>query len=250
MIVLLGGCAILGPDFVKPAAPVANDWLESDPRLKRDAVELRTLSKIFEDPVLDRLIDAAQAQNLSLKLAGLRILEVRAALGIALRQRYLQVQQAGGEATFERSSKNQVNAAGADSSAGTFDVGFDAAWKLDLWRRFQRGVESADASLLASVAGDQVVLVSLTAEVANAYLTVRTFEERIASEGGKCCHSAPRSGTGGDVTSNLFTLVQVSRRRLVGPRRTTGRASTDPRGDAEAYRLGRFAGTMGTRWPR
>ncbi|MDJ0740534.1 MAG: efflux transporter outer membrane subunit [Gammaproteobacteria bacterium] len=180
LIVPLGGCAKLGPDFTKPPAPVAKDWLESDPRLKRDAAELRTWWKLFEDPVLDRLIDAAQAQNLPLQIAGLRILEARAGLGIALGQRYPQVQQVGGGAIFERSSDNQVNTAGTDSSAWTYDVGFDAAWELDLWGRFQRGIESADASLLASVADYQDVLVSLTAEVANAYLTVRTFEERIA----------------------------------------------------------------------
>ncbi len=181
LIGLLGGCAKLGPDFVRPQAPVTENWVEADPRFKRDTgAELRRWWTLFQDPALDRLIEAAQAQNLSLQIAGLRILEARAALGIAVGRRYPQTQQVGSGAVYERLSENQTNTLGSDVAAWTYDLGFDTAWELDLWGRFGRAIESADASLLASVADYQDVLVSLTAEVANVYLQVRTFEERIA----------------------------------------------------------------------
>ena len=50
---------------------------------------------------------------------------------------------------------------------------------MDFWGRFRRGVESEEANYLASIAGYDNALVTLTAEVARAYVLIRTFEERI-----------------------------------------------------------------------
>src|SRR6185295_16140908 len=63
---------------------------------------------------------------------------------------------------------------------GNWQAGFDAIWELDLWGKFRRGVESADADLLASVASYDDVLVSLIAEVAATYVRLRVLDERIA----------------------------------------------------------------------
>ena len=52
-------------------------------------------------------------------------------------------------------------------------------WELDFWGKFRRGVESADANLLANIASYDDVLVTLTAEVARNYVLIRTLEERI-----------------------------------------------------------------------
>jgi NodT family efflux transporter outer membrane factor (OMF) lipoprotein len=51
---------------------------------------------------------------------------------------------------------------------------------LDFWGRFRRGIESADAQLLASVAAYDDALVSLVAEVALNYISLRTLEEQLA----------------------------------------------------------------------
>ena len=52
-------------------------------------------------------------------------------------------------------------------------------WELDFWGRFRRAIASADASLDASVAGYDDVLVTLLGDVATNYVTVRTAQERI-----------------------------------------------------------------------
>ena len=59
-------------------------------------------------------------------------------------------------------------------------TGFDAAWELDIWGRIRRGIESADANLDAQVANYDDILVMIQAEVASAYLQLRTTEERLA----------------------------------------------------------------------
>ena len=54
-----------------------------------------------------------------------------------------------------------------------------AAWELDFWGKFRRGVESADAVYLASIATYDDVLVTLLADVAATYIGIRTTEQQI-----------------------------------------------------------------------
>ena len=114
-----------------------------------------------------------------MQIAGLRVLEARAELGIAVGNLYPQEQQARGGATYNTLSEAGVDSAEGDLNYWDFDTGFDAAWELDFWGKFRRGIEAADAELLASIASYDDVLVSLIAEVANTYIVIRTFEERI-----------------------------------------------------------------------
>lgn len=182
LAVLGSGCTKLGPDFVRPEPKVQQEWLEvARPEFKPEApADDGRWWRVFGDPVLDRLIEMAYKQNLSLEAAGVRILEARAQLGVAVGRLYPQQQQATANVTYINSSRNVANTAGGDLSFWNYDVGFTAAWELDFWGRFARGIESADASLLASVAQYDDLLVSLSAQVAAAYITLRTFEERIA----------------------------------------------------------------------
>jgi NodT family efflux transporter outer membrane factor (OMF) lipoprotein len=136
---------------------------------------------VFNNPVLDQLIETAHQQNLPLQIAGLRILEARAQLGIARGNQYPQVQQAVGSATANELSENSPNfSSSIDDDFANYQAGFDAAWELDFWGRFRRGIEAADANLSATVADYDNALVSLTAEVARVYVTIRTLEERLA----------------------------------------------------------------------
>ena len=61
-----------------------------------------------------------------------------------------------------------------------YDLGFNLSWEADVWGRFKRQIESASATLDASVAGYDGVLVSLIAEVAQNYLLILTTQQRLA----------------------------------------------------------------------
>ena len=70
----LAGCAV-GPDFVAPAAPVADQYLEAHNRsIGTGKQEYRDWWKVFHDPALDRLVEIAYDQNLTLLSAGTRVL--------------------------------------------------------------------------------------------------------------------------------------------------------------------------------
>ncbi len=177
---LLGGCTTLGPDFMAPEASVTDKWMEAGGgEIKAEAVDYGDWWTLFNDPTLDSLVQRAYDQNLDLQVAGLRILQARAQLGIAVGLQYPQSQTVGGVATMNQISENGPNQANVDRFFYNYQTGFDASWELDVWGRFRRGVESAEANLISQVANYDNVLVTLTAEVARAYVNIRTFEERI-----------------------------------------------------------------------
>jgi NodT family efflux transporter outer membrane factor (OMF) lipoprotein len=177
----LSGCVKVGPDFVRPDSSVSSDWLEAgDKRISNQAADYRSWWRAFNDPVLDRLIDTAYRQNLSLRIAGVRVLEARAQLGVSIGSLYPQTQRAFGSYYFERVSEAGLfSGSFANPKYQQAEVGLTAAWEMDFWGKFRRGIQSADASWVATVADYDNALVSLTADVANSYVTIRTLEKRI-----------------------------------------------------------------------
>ncbi len=176
----IGGCTV-GPDFTTPKAAVNKDWCEKgDPQFAANAAVNNRWWKGFNDPALDKLVQLAHQNNLSLQTAGLRILEARARLGIAIGLQYPQTQELFGSATGVGLSKHAPNNAIARRNFYDYQAGFDASWELDFWGKYRRGVEAERAELTASVADYDDALVSLTAEVARTYVSIRTFEVLLA----------------------------------------------------------------------
>ena len=181
LTILFSGCTMVGPDYVKPTAQEPKQWLESsDPKIESKEGDFKDWWIVFSDPVLNELIQAAYQQNLPLQIAGLRIYEARAQLGIAFGFQYPQTQQALGSAQTNQISKNAPNVVQADRYYSTLDIGLDAAWELDVWGKFRRAVQTGVASLEASIADYDDILVSLTSEVASTFIRLRTSEERRA----------------------------------------------------------------------
>jgi len=180
MTLIFSGCMKVGPDFTPPPAPVAESWMEpDDQQLTAKSDPHAEWWTVFNDPILNKLVEDAYQQNLTLQIAGLRILEARAQLGIATGNLYPQQQQLAGGAAAVGGSRNAANTAGGDLHYKDLNSSVDAAWELDFWGKFRRGVEAADAQFLAATADYEDVMVTLTAEVARAYILVRTNEERI-----------------------------------------------------------------------
>ena len=86
-------CAPLGPDFAKPNAPHITQWPD-DYRAEFDYSPQTRVEwwHVLDDPVLDNLVSLAHDQNNNLTIAGLRVLEARAILGIAVGNQYPQSQ--------------------------------------------------------------------------------------------------------------------------------------------------------------
>jgi NodT family efflux transporter outer membrane factor (OMF) lipoprotein len=178
---LLGSGCVVGPDFVPPQPSVADRWHEATAEGTTDEpVDYGAWWKGFDDQVLNRLVETAYRENLTLQVAAIRVLEARARLGVVRGLRGPQQQELAGQSVRVELSDNAPNAALLDRSFWSHQLGFDAAWELDFWGRYRRGVEAAGAGYLATIAGYEAALVTVTAELARAYVLLRTFEERLA----------------------------------------------------------------------
>jgi NodT family efflux transporter outer membrane factor (OMF) lipoprotein len=177
----LTGCMRLGPDFQTQREPWVEHW--SSPALalateSRSQPDFRQWWQVFADPTLEGLMAEADAQNASLQVAGLRVMEARAQLGIAQSGRYPQVQVASADILY-RDRKVNTPEAPQTSSFWQYSAGFDIGWEVDFWGRFSRAIESADAAWLAAQANRQDALVLLHAQMAQSYFTLRTAEARL-----------------------------------------------------------------------
>jgi NodT family efflux transporter outer membrane factor (OMF) lipoprotein len=182
LALLVAACAV-GPDFVPQPAPIANTFIGANSRSVKSASEnYRDWWKSFRDPTLNQLIHIAYNQNLTLLSAGTRVLQARAVLGVAIGSFYPQVQQGTGSLIYNRTSA-ATPLAGPNATPSLFwtdSLALQAAWELDFWGKFRRGVESADGAYLASIASYDDVLVTLLGDVAATYVGIRTTEQLIA----------------------------------------------------------------------
>ncbi|MCX7353542.1 MAG: hypothetical protein NTY59_01680 [Alphaproteobacteria bacterium] len=104
-------CFKVGPDFETPEAKVSSQWTENeDSALPETPFKSDKWWEALGDPALNRLIDEAYKSNYSLQIAGVRVLEARAQLGVAIGQSYPQQQALTGDYTAARQSPNSSTA--------------------------------------------------------------------------------------------------------------------------------------------
>jgi NodT family efflux transporter outer membrane factor (OMF) lipoprotein len=203
---LITRCVSVGPDYARPATHTPDAWSsELPPGLTTGDLEPQQIARWWRslnDPALSRLIEAAVAGNKSLQQTAQRVVAARANRGLAYSAFFPNV-GAQGSATGAATNRGTDSVAtGANYSATdpttaliqesltedepdlrrttTYSAGFDASWELDLFGKTRRSVEAADADLAATRAEYRDGLVSLAAEVALAYIELRTFERRLS----------------------------------------------------------------------
>ena len=174
----LTGC-LVGPNYKKPVLKVNNTWGVTGPQISAQPPSDSAWWKTFNDPTLEQLIQLAYSQNLTLQVAGLRIMEARAALGIAVGNQYPQ-NEVSASVSRVGLSNNTVNRP-PDFTRDYWNqqVSFDASWEADFWGKYRRAVKEQKAVYVSSIDDYQNALVSLCAEVARTYVAIRTFEELI-----------------------------------------------------------------------
>ena len=176
----LGGCAPVGPDYAPPqpqAPPAWHTTLDDGLRVgDPDPAGLAAWWSTLKDPVLSGLIKAAITGNLDLKQAQARVREARAQRGISQAD-LLPTLDASGTVGRQRTS---LNTGGTGKETDLYSAGFDAGWEIDIFGGLRRSVEAAQADLEASQADLRDVLVTLTAEVARDYVEARTYQTRLA----------------------------------------------------------------------
>ncbi len=209
------GCTV-GPNFKTPNANGPESWFVGRPApvpVRSEPVAAPVDPNwwsLFHDPQLTALEDRVAAENLDVRLATIRLAELRAQRGVVAAAQFPTL---GGNASYEREKASnkgvfgllgssaagapgtEASGAGGTTGAGgilgtnlaPFDLyqyGLDASWELDLWGKVRRSVESADASIDASAEARRDTLLSSLAEVARDYIDLRgaQLREKIAED--------------------------------------------------------------------
>jgi outer membrane protein, multidrug efflux system len=201
----LCGCAV-GPDYRRPqvATPPAYAEAASTQRtaLSSGDADISAWWTQFEDPILNRLIERALVDSLTLEAAASRIREARLEEVQTAAAGYPSV-SATGSALAYRSNRDSSGGAGLTlpSHLDLYSAGFDATWEVDLFGATRRAVEQARANTEASLWARRDGEVSITAEIANDYLTLRSLQARIAVATAALARQ-----------KDLFELIQARRR--------------------------------------
>ncbi|MBV7436151.1 efflux transporter outer membrane subunit [Aeromonas sp. sif2416] len=174
---LLSACTVLGPDYQPPQVKEMAGWQSASESQFKDsprAADYHRWWTQLNDPVLSALVEEALVKNPDVRIAGLRILEAQAQLGIAESLLGPQATVASGEWLQAGQTRN-----GHSTSGSSYGAAFNLGWELDFWGKFQRGVEAADANYFATLAQYDDIQVLMIAQVAQLYVSIRTVEARL-----------------------------------------------------------------------
>ncbi len=188
-VALLVGCAV-GPNYRRPTALPANpmpaafgdtaitnagDWKTAEPSAH---LPRGNWWELYDDPELNRLEGLAATNNQQIAVALANFDQAHAAVQVARADFFPQISSPS-SAPRQRTS---VNASPTSAASGqritynSFQVVADASWELDLWGRIRRQVEGARATFTASADDLESAKLSVQAEVAIDYFTLRALD--------------------------------------------------------------------------
>ncbi|MEP7070346.1 MAG: efflux transporter outer membrane subunit, partial [Usitatibacter sp.] len=168
----LAGCTV-GPGYARPDLDLPKDYGAAQGSVPAP----ERWWSVFNDPVLDRMVDEALAANRDLRAAAERIDQSRAQL---VATRADQRPSAGVEATRSRTRASSLGSVPLQREAITTDnrLVLRFSWEIDFWGKYRRATEAARADLLASEAGRDAVRASLIADVARGYFALQALDRR------------------------------------------------------------------------
>ncbi|MBB3860322.1 NodT family efflux transporter outer membrane factor (OMF) lipoprotein [Novosphingobium hassiacum] len=172
---LLSGCTTVGPDYAgapqsAPQAVVRGGFLRGG-----DALVQAPAARWWEslnDAVLNQLVEAALADSPTLAAANARVAQSRASLA-ANKTAVLPTLGTSFSAPYINVPGNIVGNGSGRDEINAYNLGFDAGWEIDLFGGTRRKVEAASARAEAAEAGVADARVTLSAEIARAYVGLR-----------------------------------------------------------------------------
>jgi NodT family efflux transporter outer membrane factor (OMF) lipoprotein len=167
----LGGCASPTPRSAVPVVEVPAAWSVADVSLPGGTSSLAEWWSRFDDPLLATLIAQAMQSNPSVNKAKAALQQARALHDVSAAALWPTV---GVSASAGRSKS------GHNGAVNSFTAGLDASWELDVFGVNRNALEVSEATAQASAATLGDMQVSIAAEVALDYITLRGAQARLA----------------------------------------------------------------------
>ncbi len=178
LLIVFAACKV-GPDYESPQMSLPDQW-SGDLGAQGNIADLADWWTRLGDPALEELIHRGAVQNLDVRTALARIDEARARYGITRADLFPTVDANGG-ASWTRISKNAPGIGGLGGNTfDQYDLGIGVGWEPDVFGRVRRSIEAAGAAYQATVEDMRAVRMSLAAEIATAYVNLRSLQERTA----------------------------------------------------------------------
>jgi NodT family efflux transporter outer membrane factor (OMF) lipoprotein len=176
----LTACAV-GPNYVAATPPPTAEapFAGAVPTAAAvtTAAPLDDWWQLYDDPVLNGLVQDALTANTDVRVAVARIERARAQLRGSRSDR---LPQTGIDAsgTYGRVSESQI-LPGNDRQGRVVDGEFTVSYELDLFGRVKRGIEAARADLAASQEDADAVRVTVVADTVRAYVDATSAAQQL-----------------------------------------------------------------------
>ena len=177
------GCAV-GPNYRAPATPpsAAGAFVSTAPSSAQTTAAPADWWRLYDDPVLDRLVREALLENDDLKVAQANLADAQALVSQARAGLFPTTDVSAG-ATYGRSATADSLASLTNTKAQAswfYSTGFSAAYQIDLFGQIRRSIQAAQANAEAQQAAENAVRVTVAAETAAAYANVCGYAEQAA----------------------------------------------------------------------
>ncbi len=182
---LLAGCAVVGPDYQRPAVDLPTTYSAGSEAGAAAAIDAAWW-KLYGDPALDRLVASAIERNADIQLAVARIEEADANLreaGAAFLPEIV-LGTTGSVPTGSRARSSTTTAvpipAGIPVLRNNLRLTASTSFELDFWGRLRRTLEAVRAQALGTRFAKDVVTLSLAGLTSQAYFSLRSLDTQIS----------------------------------------------------------------------
>ncbi|SAL76959.1 RND efflux system outer membrane lipoprotein [Caballeronia terrestris] len=186
LVCALAACITVGPDYKLPPdaainAPLANAPLDGagNKVVAQQQAVPPIWWRLYDDPVLDSLVQQAMQSNTDLRVAAANLARSREALGVAEAQ--------GGFSGSASAAVKRAQESGEQflifeklPVANEGDIGISVAYEIDLFGTLRRGVEAAEADHEAVQAAADLARITVVADVVRAYVENCSAAEELA----------------------------------------------------------------------
>jgi len=171
-LLVSGGCMKRGSNYQRPEIDFQMPAsYQHAPREKAIPLREDRWWEVFGNPELNQLVEEVLRNNLDIKRATARILEVRSQFVRTRADRFPSV-DVKGQAQRQRLTVNET-------SLSLYNLSFPASFELDLWGRLEQAEEAALADLLQAEENRFTIAQSTVAETISLYLKMESLERRI-----------------------------------------------------------------------
>ncbi len=173
-LALLAACTTVGPDYRVPQEAV----------IKRDAANAPLMGareapfkpdplpadwwRLYQDPVLDRLIAKAFSANAELRVAAANLERAHAVLEEVEEHKRPEVEM-GAAPLYGRIAGASIGLPEQLPRTGIYDGDIKVAYQVDMWGRIRRAIEAAHADQEAAQAASDLAHVMVAADTTRAY---------------------------------------------------------------------------------